>query len=872
MSSAAVGPPARPPARRLAPAHALLDGGAIDVLSLDAFDTLVLRAVPDPTDAFTVLGHRVVGEGLVAAFVTPALFADLRARAEQRARARRRSQGEFPEVTLEEIHAELPDAVVTSSRTELADVELAIEGALVFADPDVANLARAARARGARVAVVSDTYFSGEQLTALLAGAGLADLDALVVTSSDHRTGKATGLFDVLLRSLDVDPGRVVHVGDHAHADDAAARAHGIASVHLELRQPAFDEVLRREQRFRAAHPSEAASFDGAHGDDGLTAVRARLAAAEPPPGVALHARAHWCAGAAVLGPVFTGFADWVVERAATREVRRLACLMREGALLAPLVGASAAASGIALEAVPLWLSRQVCARAAIERGDYAELRIFVDRRIPPTLGELCALLGVAPADLGDVGAHVDTRLDDVALREAALARIIGDEDLHAGLLARAAELRSRLVRLVESARHPDDRALTIVDLGWHATTQRLLVRALELAGCDLAVAGLYLLTTRHAAEAALEGIDAEGFLAHAGEPPATTDAIVRSPEMLEQLCMGAEGSVLDLDERGQPLRGRVGVPDRQLAEAEAARDGITTFAATFRELRPGVSLGGAAALLRPVLARFVADPTPGEATAFGSWFHDDNFGTATGAMLAHSELLHDGAYADPATLAEVDAYWPAAIVARDAPRGASGAALLVEGSSPTIGLYADTGSGFDELHAVHRPIPVNDQGLSYVQLGIAADGIRSLRLDPVSCHALVRIDRIALRLAVRDRPDPFVRAYTTPEELAAWELRDCTWLAGGLLVTRSTDPQLLLRLAPEVPGEAYAVLASVAFAVMQLPDAAFDDDGQVTIGAEPEQLTGVRAVRELRALASEVRAAAGRHLAAGRRARNGDG
>jgi hypothetical protein len=341
---------------------------------------------------------------------------------------------------------------------------------------------------------------------------------------------------------------------------------------------------------------------------------------------------------------------------------------------------------------------------------------------------------------------------------------------------------------------------------------------------------------------------------------------------MLEQLCMGAEGSVLDLDERGQPLRGRVGVPERQLAEAEAARDGITTFAATFRELRPGVSLGGAAALLRPVLARFVADPTPGEATAFGSWFHDDNFGTATGAMLAHSELLHDGAYADPATLAEVDAYWPAAIVARDAPHGASGAALLVEGSSPTIGLYADTGSGFDELHAVHRPIPVNDQGLSYVQLGIAADGIRSLRLDPVSCHALVRIDRIALRLAVRDRPDPFVRAYTTPEELAAWELRDCTWLAGGLLVTRSTDPQLVLRLAPEVPGEAYAVLASVAFAVMQLPDAAFDDDGEVTIGTEPEQLTGVRAVRELRALASEVRAAAGRHLAAGRRARNGDG
>jgi len=286
------------------------------------------------------------------------------------------------------------------------------------------------------------------------------------------------------------------------------------------------------------------------------------------------------------------------------------------------------------------------------------------------------------------------------------------------------------------------------------------------------------------------------------------------------------------------------------------------------RSMRPNTSLAGAAELLRPLLGRFIAAPTPPEVTAFGGWSHDDNFGTGTGAMLAQSDLLGDGSYADPAALTEVDAYWPAAIVARDVPRPHS-TDVLDDTPAPTIGLYADAGAGFDEAHAVHRAVPVNAHGLSYVQLGIAAEGIRGLRLDPTSCYSLVRIDRIALRLSVRDRSEPVVRTFTTPEELTAWELRDCVWLSGGLLVARTTDPQMLLDLTAHAQGDVYAVLASVAFASMELPESAFDEDGEVTLGADSEHATGARALRELRAIASEVRTATRRHFAADRRTRS---
>jgi hypothetical protein len=79
----------------------------------------------------------------------------------------------------------------------------------------------------------------------------------------------------------------------------------------------------------------------------------------------------------------------------------------------------------------------------------------------------------------------------------------------------------------------------------------------------------------------------------------------------------------------------------------------------------------------------------------------------------------------------------------------------------------------------------------------------------------------------------------------------------------------MLLDLTAHVQGDVYAVLASVAFASMELPESAFGEDGEVTLGADAQHATGARALRELRAMASEVRAAAARHLAAERRSRS---
>ncbi|MDP9019761.1 MAG: haloacid dehalogenase, partial [Actinomycetota bacterium] len=130
---------------RLVPAFRILEREQISVLSLDVFDTLVWRIVPEPVDAFMLLGQRLRDLGHLSPHVPVELFARLRERAERRARSRVPAD-EVPEVSLEQIYDEMPAHLFTGVGPEaLADHEVALEHSIVFPDLDVAHLARHAQ-------------------------------------------------------------------------------------------------------------------------------------------------------------------------------------------------------------------------------------------------------------------------------------------------------------------------------------------------------------------------------------------------------------------------------------------------------------------------------------------------------------------------------------------------------------------------------------------------------------------------------------------------------------------------------------------------------------------------------------------------------
>ncbi|MDQ6750001.1 MAG: hypothetical protein M3Z33_04525, partial [Actinomycetota bacterium] len=831
------GPPppgaAEPADARLAPAFAALAADDVSVVSVDLFDTLLWRKVPEPEAAFPLVGARLADHGALAEDVWPDVFATLRVEAEKRARAAQRAAGGGPEVTLAAIYEQLPERVFAGAgRAAAIEHELEVEHGLVLCDLDVLALIRAARERGKRVVAVSDTYFDEPQLRRLLdrSPLGAEELDA-VYASSAHQAGKASGLWTLVLKELGCRPDQVLHVGDNHHADVLAARALGVRTVYFERRPATLARVLPRE----AAHA--AGGLHRLEGDHGLSALRAKTLHRAQREALTSELRPYWEYGAAALGPVFAGFAQWAHERARAAGVSRLFCLMREGELLSGLINAAAPAAQEPVPAEPIWLSRHVCARACILEGTREELHALFERRNLPTLREFCGTLGLEPADLPTLSERADARLDDAGLGDAVIDEIVYDAALRSRVVAASRELRRRVVRYVQERLPPGERRMVLVDLGWGATVQGLLQKLLRADGVDCEVVGLYLLTRDAAADRMLDGLEVHGFLGCAGLPDDAIEAIMRSPEILEQVCMPEHGSQVDLDTSLEPVLAPVGAIARQAPQRSAVQQGIAAFQREWVRYR--IAQGGALPplhdtardQLRSILFRAVAAPTPDEAAIFAGWLHDENFGSEGVESVVAGSTAKAVRHVDPRTLVDIpmtELYWPYGLAAlHDEPLAASveaassglvpWEAFASELETGDFEVYPDIGWGFGKEGKWAVTPWRNRLGLTYVRAVVAGDFVKRVRLDPADRPCVLRLDWIRLRCRVHDAAEPVTIDFEAPADFARVAVHGAREIGPKLLLVEGDDPQLVIDVEAAVGRPVYRVVVECAYAALPI-------------------------------------------------------
>jgi FMN phosphatase YigB (HAD superfamily) len=824
---------------RLAPAFELVATDEIAVLSLDVFDTLLWRKVAEPHQAFDLIAARLRAQGALADGVDDREWAMLRRAAEKRARVERRARGTGVEVTLEEVHAAMPGSLYARPMTpaELGQVECDVERDLLACDLDVLELVRAAHAAGKEVIAVSDTYFSERQLRLLLQRGPLAAerLDR-IFTSSAHGTGKGEGLFSIVLETLGRRPEEIVHVGDNHVADILRPGRLGLRTVYFDRRPAYLERVMEREAPY-AGH-----ALHDQHGENGLAALRGkvlgRVEGARQPEGL----RAFWDYGAATLGPAFAAFAEWVHHRAEVAEVSKAFCLMREGELLSRLVDQAAEPCGSRVVAEPLWLSRQVCARAAIVEGTSEELQAMFTRRRLPTLREFATTVGLAVEDFGELAAHADRWLDDAGFGDEVIDAVVFDAGNRARVVAQAQELRRRIVRYLESVRPPGEDRMLLVDLGWGATIQSMAQRLLEESGVECRTVGLYLVTGERAADRALEGIDSHGFLGAYGVPEAQVDAIMRSPEILEQLCMPDHGSQVDLTEELRPVLAPVSEAFAfQGVQRAAVQQGILAFQSEWGRYRTAMA-GSLPPLwmaprerLRATIVRSVAAPTPDEAALFGAWLHDENFGSDRVDPIAGGPSAQALPWLDPESLLDIpmnQLYWPFGLAALSDEHLARATELVATGmidwrafaselETGRFEVYSDLGWGFTEESKLELKVRRNRRGLSLARATIRGDFVQRLRLDPVKQPSLVRLDWLRLRCRVSGRHDPVTIELSEPGDLAKLRVHGARLVAPKVLLIPGHDPWFEIDVERRAGGRVYEVELECAFAVLPLPSSA---------------------------------------------------
>jgi hypothetical protein len=822
---------------QLADVHRVIVDGSCAVLSLDIFDTVLWRRVPRPTDVFGLLGARLRDAGMSPGWLTDASFREMRIAAERTARAGHGSLGN--EVSLFDIWQAMPLGMFGSAGLEeLVAAEVELERELTVVDLDIANVVRTALKYEVPVIMVSDTYFTESHLKQLLDRAELGPLDHVrLFRSSQHGVDKAGGLWEVVLREIGRSPEQVVHIGDNPVADHEVPAALGIRTVQYRRIDPGLVELLEREHEAMDYFGPLGPLLDPREGDFGQTSLRAKTLNAGNADGRSTLDTA-WRFGAAVLGPVFTGFAEWVARRAHESGIDTLWCPMREGELLSAMVNAAAAARGWELRARPIWLSRQATSLGTLDSVEPAAVHEFIRKRYHMTVRQLFDMLRLNPGDVPSLAEYVDTILDSPQIVDKVSFALTETPHLRNLLSVAVNAARDRLLLSLREVGALDGPELALVDLGWRGTIQSQLAKVLGAAEVPVQPVGFYLATDQAITRLYQVGLRAEGYLGQAGEPHDVVRTLTRSPEVLEQCVSALCGSLIDFTDDGQPILEDDDDTATQRAERAAVQRGVLAYQRQWLRYvdvagRDWPELTGPAARSRlaNVLTSALRAPTSDEASMFGNWLHEDNFGSKVVTKLIPADLVPAIPYLSPADLADLgprDAFWPELLAASDTHLGAAAKALATGRVEPSI--FESSGEAYYTLMRMETAdrrwfdgprsrVRTNHNGLSFARLNTEATwempDIAMVSLGIPGRTAVVRIDWIEAKVVAGGDPERKTLRWEKPEDFAELPAYECRWLGGNFVEFGHVHSSVMLPLAELAGAPVTWVQVSVAFAVL---------------------------------------------------------
>ncbi len=191
-----------------------------DVVSFDLFDTLLMRRTLFSSDVFELVDRRLRERG-----VAVERFAGKRLAAEKEL-----SKDHAP--TLTAIYTRMKETydIADLDAEAAARLEWEIDRALVVPRRDVCELLPQLQGQGKEIYLVTDSYYTKEQITALLETCGIEGYTDILV-SCEYGTGKTQYLF-AKLKEITGEK-TCLHIGDDLTADIEQAKANGLQACRL---------------------------------------------------------------------------------------------------------------------------------------------------------------------------------------------------------------------------------------------------------------------------------------------------------------------------------------------------------------------------------------------------------------------------------------------------------------------------------------------------------------------------------------------------------------------------------------------------------------------------------------------------------------
>ncbi len=426
---------------------------AAEVVSFDVFDTLFVRPLADPEDAFDMLGERFGIDG----------FRSIRREAQIKAFQRMHLAGQG-EITLEGIYACMSGLPANVNAASLCQAEIELELALTVPNADLIDMFKEI-VGCKRVVIVSDMYMPQSFFEVLFDKYSLPRVP-MYISADRGATKRDRGeLFDRLVAEVGVSADKVLHIGDNHLAD-----------------------VLRAQERgLRAFHYTNPASAP--------YTVSSSLGASIAASMVKLHDRrdavnTFYGLGYRFGGPAALGLLDWVRDQAVLDAVDVVLFVARDGYVLDQMVQRGHA-PGLPPHAY-FPGSRVAFALSTINERNFDRwIEFLVSGSYGLSPDEVLERIGVTAPErsvMEDLGLG-----DGVIIDAHNLGRVCEFLSAYRAEIVRTA-IRNRrgLFNLLRSFGIRSGMRVAMVDVGWSGTTQETLRNALADM-LDVEMVGYYL-------------------------------------------------------------------------------------------------------------------------------------------------------------------------------------------------------------------------------------------------------------------------------------------------------------------------------------------------------------------------------------------
>ncbi len=556
----------------------LVNDPGLRVASFDVFDTLIQRVTATPGEVFALLEPRVAAltGGRLRTFQTARTLA---ARLARRNLPRRDSDN-----TLAEIYRVLVDLdLLTADQARaVRDWEIAAEKKVLARREAGCRCLAAARERGLRVVLVSDMYLPADTVREILADLGMADYDALYLSSAERATKYYGGLWDLMLARESAAPAEVLHLGDHEISDEKVPAGRGLKTFRL----PPAREEYRSRPAIKNLHdkgfPDSAFPAPSLFPalTQGLTQARFFADPDQSPAPDSLFGGDAFHLGYAALGPLLAGFSLWLARRVREDGVGELFFLARDGSALKRVFDILAPETAPAVQTHYLYNSRKTTLLAGLwDAGDILEVVMgyFLPVSLARYLDDKFGLAaGEAPPELFKKHGLTPETVVSMADRDRFLPLVL---DLAPLMYQKAAQTRAALKAYWAEAGFPGDRRPAVVDVGLSGFIQAAMADLTERP--DLA--GYYLFLDQRASRPHREGRRMHSFFEPFMDKFSAQFKHKYQPHYFESLFKpGDEGSLdrAELDENGRPhLIFRPLTDSRNRRTLPVIQDGAAAFA-----------------------------------------------------------------------------------------------------------------------------------------------------------------------------------------------------------------------------------------------------------------------------------------------------